>query len=242
MKNFLLFVVLTLSVAVPAGMAQVVEIQGYVKTSSGEPIKDVFIDDFGRTDENGYFRIASDTLVHYHKVLVLDKIGFVPKPFVLDRSNLTLDIVLAPEKDHTRWEFPKCSVKKAEDSRFVGKYLKLTVPKKLKYKSGVDTDYIYHLIGIKTDGKTSWLRGGLGNLYGGSNPGGETLIGLQSYSYRRTSTGTDWRGVTKEGHYWRYLGSVRVFETYHYVTESKKTADVFDQILDSVCFDESDLP
>ena len=72
--------------------------------------------------------------------------------------------------------------------------------------------------------------------FGGMYPSGEILLRLKQYSYRRTSVGIDWRGMTKEGKYWRYLGAASFFETYHYETDSKEAADAFDKILDGVCF------
>ena len=217
-------------------VAQVVEFQGFVKTTDGKPIKDVYLSSFGKTDEKGYFKIACDYFIKYWKTITLDKKGFVPKVISLDASNLNLYIVLESEKGSNLWEIPNCSVTETKQNRIVGKYLRLTVPKKLKFKSGVDTDYIYYSIGFKKDKAKYWLRGGLGNLYAGTYPSGETLLGLQNYSYRRTSVGIDWRGITKEGKYWRYFGAVSLFETYHYETESKEATDIFDKILDGVCF------
>jgi hypothetical protein len=219
-----------------SSIAQVVEIQGFVKTTEGKPIKDVYIKGFGKTDERGYFKIASDVLIRYWKTLIFDKKGFVPKVVSLDTSNTNLSVILESEKDNNVWEIPNCDYTKTNQSRIVGTYLKLIISKNMKFKSDVDADYIYYSIGFKKDGKGYWLRGGLGNLYGDVYPSGETLLGLQSYSYRRTSVGIDWRGITKEGKYWRYFGTPSVFETYDYETDSKEAADMFDKILDGVCF------
>jgi hypothetical protein len=229
----LLFVLLSV---VKTSVAQVVEIQGFVRTTEGKPIKDVYISSFGKTDERGYFKIASDVLIRYWKTLIFDKKGFVPKVVPLDASNTNLNIILESEKDSNVWEIPNCSYTKTNQNRIVGTYLKLAIPKNMKFKSGVDTDYIYYSIGFKKGGQNYWLKGGLGNLYGDVYPSGETLLGLQNYSYHRTSVGIDWQGITKEGKYWRYFGTPSFFETYHYETDSKEAADIFDKILDGVCF------
>jgi hypothetical protein len=216
--------------------AQLIEIQGFVKNTEGKPIEDVFISSFGKTDKNGFFKISSDVLIKYWKTLILHKEGFVPKVIKLDASNLSLNIILESEKENSLWKIPNCSLTKTKQNKIIGKYLKLTIPKKMKFKSGVDTDYIYYSIGFKEGKKTHWLRGGLGSLYAGVYPSGETLLDLQDYSYLRTSVGIDWRGITKEGKFWRYFGAVSLFETYHYETDSKEVADVFDKIIDGVCF------
>ena len=116
------------------------------------------------------------------------------------------------------------------------------MPKELKFKTGVDTDYIYYHIGYAKNGKTGWLRGGWGNLYGDVYPPGEMLLVLDHYSYRRTAVGIDWRGVTKDGKYWRYFGAPSFFETYDYVTDSKEAADLFDKTLDGVCVQPNNRP
>ena len=192
--------------------AQVVEIQGYVRTADGKPIAGVLISKFGKTDENGHFKIASDVLMRYWKTLIFDKKGFVPKVVSLDASNRNLSITLEPEREASVWDIPTCSAGKVNGSRLVGKYLRLTVPKKLKFKAGVDTDYISYAIGLTERGNKQWLHGGWGNLYGDVYPGAETLLRLDHYSYRRTSVGIDWRGVTKDGKYWRYFGAPSVFD------------------------------
>ena len=216
--------------------AQVVEIQGYVRTADGKPIDGVFISRFGKTDETGHFKIASDVPRRYWKTLIFDKKGFVPKVVSLDTSSRNLIITLEPETDNGVWDVPSCTAAKVNGSRFVGQYLRLTVPRELKFKSGVDSDYISYVIGLTEGGNKHWLRGGWGNLYGDVYPGGEKLLSLEHYSYRRTSVGIDWRGVTQDGKYWRYFGAPSVFETYHYETDSKRSADIFDKILDGVCF------
>ena len=238
-RRFVIALILLCFTSVSAAIisrAQVVEIQGNVRTADGKPIDGVFISRFGKTDETGHFKIASDVLMRYWKTLIFDKKGFVPKVVSLDASNRNLTIILEPETDNRVWDLPSCSAAKVNGSRFVGQYLRLTVPKELKFKSGVDADYISYVIGLPERGNKHWLRGGWGNLYGDVYPGGEKLFSLDHYSYRRTSVGIDWRGVTNDGKYWRYFGAPSVFETYHYETDSKRAADMFDKILDGVCF------
>jgi hypothetical protein len=240
MRLLFTFALLFLLLSVPkGGIAQVVKIQGFVRTAEGKPIQDVYIKGFGKTDERGYFKLASDVLIRYWKILIFDKKGFIPKVISLDASNTNLSIILEPEKGDDSWDVPGCQLIKTDRSRVVGQYLKLTAPKNWKFKSGVDADYIYYSIGFKEGGKQHWLRGGLGNLYGDVYPNGETLLALQNYSYRRTSLGIDWHGITKEGKYWRYFGAPALFETYHYETDSKEAADRFDKILDGVCFQQN---
>lgn len=214
--------------------AQVVTIEGHVRTAEGAPIKDVRIDRLCKTDETGYFKIAADFL-RYWKTLWVDKKGFVPQVVSINPAPSVLDITLVPEKDTSVLDIPNCNTNKVKGSRLVGKYLRLAVPKELKFKTGVDADYIYYRIGYAKNGKTGWLRGGWGNLYGDVYPPGETLLALDHYSYRRTAVGIDWRGVTKDGKYWRYFGAPSFFDIYDYETDSKEAADLFDQILDSIC-------
>jgi len=221
--------------------AQVITIEGHVRTVQGQPINDVRIDRLGKTDETGHFKIAADFL-RYWKTLWIDKKGFVPKVVSINPTPSILDITLEAEKDTSGSDIPRCVAAKVSSSRFVGKYLRLTVPKELKFKTGVDTDYIYYHIGYAKNGKTGWLRGGWGNLYGDVYPPGEMLLVLDHYSYRRTAVGIDWRGVTKDGKYWRYFGAPSFFETYDYVTDSKEAADLFDKTLDGVCVQPNNRP
>jgi hypothetical protein len=104
----------------------------------------------------------------------------------------------------------------------------------MKYKPGTDTDNRYYSIGFKKDRKRIGFGAAWAIHTADPSPGGDTLLGLRSYSYRRTSAGIDWRGQTKEGKYWRYFGAV--FDTYYYETASKEAADIFDKILDGVCY------
>jgi hypothetical protein len=221
--------------------AQVITIEGHVRTPQGEPINDVRIDRLGKTDETGHFKIAADFL-RYWKTLWVDKKGFVPQIVSINPTPSILDITLEAEKDTSVSDIPLCSAAKVSGTRFVGKYLRLTVPKELKFKTGVDADYIYYHIGYAKNGKTGWLRGGWGNLYGDVYPPGETLLRLDHYSYRRTAVGIDWRGVTKDGKYWRYFGAPSFFDTYDYETDSKEAADLFDKILDGVCVQSNNRP
>jgi len=214
---------------------QVLTIEGHVRTVQGNPISDVRIDRLGTSDENGHFKIAGDFLF-YRKTLVFDKKGFVPQVVSVNPPPSNLEVTLEPEKDTSVSDIPACSAAKVSGSRVVGTNLRLTVPKRLKFKTGTDVDYIYYLIGLAKNGKTDWLRGGWGLYYGSVYPGGETFLGLDHYSYRRTSVGIDWRGVTKDGRYWRYFGAPSFFDTYYYETDSKQAADIFDKILDGVCY------
>ena len=216
--------------------AQVVTIQGFVKTEDGKPISGVYLNGFGKTDENGYFKMQSDVLIKYWKALIFDKKGYIPKVVVLDATNTNLNITLEEEKQTANWEIPNCSNTKPKRTRIIGEYLKLTIPKTMKYKSGFDVDYKYFSIGFGKGENKSWLLGGLGNMYAGVYPSAEKLLELKQYSYRRTSVGMDWRGVTKEGNYWRYFGAVSFFETYHYETKSQEAAEIFDKILDEICY------
>jgi hypothetical protein len=185
------------SAVAPYSRGQVFTIEGYVRTPEGKPINDVRIDRLGKSDDFGHFKIAADVLRSWN-ALWIDKKGFVPRLVSINPPSV-LDITLEPEKDTSVSDIPPCSAAKVAGNRLVGKYLHLTVPKELKLKTGVDTDYIYYHIGYAKNGKTGWLRGGLGNLYGSVYPTGEILLGLDHYSYRRTAAGIDWRGVTKDG-------------------------------------------
>ena len=236
LRQLLLGFALVLSCLADArhSLGQVVTIEGYVRTAQGKPINDVRIDRLGKTDETGHFKIAADSL-RYWQTLMFDKQGFVPQAVSINPLPSILNITLEPEKDISMSAIPNCSDDNIRGSRLVGKYLRLTVPRELKFKTGVDADYIYYHIGVAKNGKTRWLRGGWGNLYGDVYPPGEILLSLDHYSYRRTAVGIDWRGVTKDGKYWRHFGAPSFFETYDYETDSKAAADLFDKILDGIC-------
>jgi hypothetical protein len=235
------FVVILCVATAPKVCSQVITIEGHVKTSQNEPIKDVRIDRLGKTDDTGYFKIAADFL-KYWDTLWIDKKGFVPQLVSIKPTPSVLDISLESEKDTSLTTIPRCVDGAVSGSRFVGKYLRLTVPKELKFKTGVDTDYVYYHIQYAKNGKTGWLRGGWGPMYGDAYPPGQTLSALAHYSYRRTEVGIDWRGITKDGKYWRYFGAPSFFDIYDYETDSKEAADLFDKILDGICLQSNNRP
>jgi hypothetical protein len=235
------FVVISCVATAPKVRAQVITIEGHVKTAQNEPIKDVWIDRLAKTDDSGYFKIAADFL-KYWDYLWIDKKGFVPKLVSIKPTPSVLNITLEREKDTGVTTIPRCVATKVSGNRLVGTYLRLTVPKDLKFKTGVDSDYVYYHIRYAKNGKTGLLRGGYGNLYGDAYPLGETLLASDHYSYRRTEVGIDWRGVTKDGKYWRHFGAPSVFDIYDYETGSKEVADLFDKILDGVCFQSNNRP
>jgi hypothetical protein len=241
MKFLLIFALLFVPPAGELVFAQTAEFQGFVKTAEGQPIENVYIEDGDiftapKTDEKGFFKLSSKVLISDIKSVVFDKKGFVPKIVLLSPAERNLNITLEPEKSGDFRDMPTCKFARSNQNNVVGQYLKLTVPKKLKIKSGVDTDYIYYSIGFTENKKTYWLNGGRGNLYGSLYPSDELRSELQNYTYRRTSVGIDWRGTTKAGKHWRYFGASSAFESYYYTTESKEAADFFDKILDGVCF------
>lgn len=215
---------------------QIIELEGYVRDVKGNPIKGVNISAFGETDEKGHFLLRNDVLIRYWKALLFTAPGYKSKPVQLDASKLKFDVILEAETQVETRTFPACSGDVPKGTRRVGEYVKLTIPKSFKFKTGIDADYRYFNIGFGKGSKKWWLRGGLGPMYAGVNPSPEALMNHSSYSYRKTSIGSDWKGITKEGHYWRFMGSVSVFETYHYQTNLKTVSDAFDAILDSACF------
>src|SRR6266542_4693395 len=111
--------------------AQIITIEGHVRTAQGEPINDVRIDRLGKTDDTGHFKIAGDFL-RYWKTLWVDKKGFVPQIVSINPTPSILDITLEQEKATSVSDIPRCSAAKVSGTRFVGKYLRLTVPKELK--------------------------------------------------------------------------------------------------------------
>lgn len=211
------------------------QLEGYVRDTKGNPIKDAAIVRLGKTDETGHFLLRYDFLKYWKAILFIAP-GFKPKPVLFDLANPKFDVVMEPEVEMETFKFPGCSALVPKEFRRIGKYLRLTIPKAYKFKSGYDVDYQYFLIGVGKDSERQWMRGGLGPMYAGVYPSPEEILGLSSYSYRKTSTGSDWSGITKDGRYWRYMGSVSFFETYGYKTDSKSALDAFDAILDSACF------
>jgi hypothetical protein len=221
--------------------AQVVTIKGHVRTAQGEPISDVRIDRIGKTDATGHFKVAADFL-RYWDTLWIDKKGFVPRLVSIKPTPSVLDITLEREKDTGVSSISRCVAGKVSGSRFVGERLRLTVPNELEIETGVDTDYIYYHIRYAKNRRTGWLRGGYGNMYGDAYPPGQMVLALDHYSYRRTEVGIDWRGVTKDGKYWRYFGAPSFFDIYDYETDSKEAADLFDIILDGICLQSRTRP
>jgi hypothetical protein len=234
-------------------------VSGHVKNSSGKPLEKVVVQPLGRifgavTNADGFYEVPFKIkglkdgkdyeLVYSRKdiILVFDKIGYRPKVVNLDEAVSNLDVTLEKETSDETLIVQSCVDDTDKNIRSVGKYLRLSVPKKLKFKTGVDTDYIYYSIGFGEGKNKFWLNGGLGNLYGSPYPPSFTLGASKEYSFRtiifaekQGKIGLDWRGVTNDGVYWRWIGSAALFDAYHYETKSKEAAEFFDKILDNLC-------
>ncbi len=232
----LIFCIICLTYYSGSCAAQIIALEGYVRDVKGNPIKDVNISVFGKTDEKGHFLLKSDVFLKYWKALLFTAPGYRPHPVQLDASKLKFDVIMEAENHVETLTFPACGGDVPKGTRRIGEWVKLTIPKSFKFKTGIDTDYRYFNIGFGKGSEQKWMRGGLGPMYTGVNPSPNDILNLSTYSYRKTSTGSDWTGITKDGHYWRYMGSVAVFETYHYETDLKSASDAFDAILDSACF------
>ncbi|MGI8469149.1 MAG: carboxypeptidase-like regulatory domain-containing protein [Pyrinomonadaceae bacterium] len=216
------------------------ELKGFVKNQDGKPISEVFVQPEGyiystKTDANGFFNLRM-TKYWEKGIVFFDKKGFQAQAVPVDSIAKELNIVLKDEENSEIVTIPNCTANQDKNVRLVGHYLILSAPKKLKFKSGTDTDYIYYRIGFGKGNNKSWLEGGLGNLYGSEYPSSNFIDKSTNFSYRRTNLGLDWRGITNDGIIWRWIGSVSIFETYYYQTKSKEAAEVFDKILDGMCF------
>ena len=73
-------------------------------------------------------------------------------------------------------------------------------------------------------------HGALGNDY----PPGRNILDSDKYEFKRVTGGFDWRGIKKNGEYWRFFQTF--FENYSYSTDSKEAADFFDELINNVCF------
>ncbi|MGI9037134.1 MAG: hypothetical protein ACR2GD_13995 [Pyrinomonadaceae bacterium] len=216
------------------------ELKGFVKNQDGKPISEVLVKPAGyigftTTDNDGFFSLKM-TKYWEKGIVFFDKKGFQVQAVPIDSIKKELGVVLKNEENSQIRTIPNCVVSENKNVRLVGHYLIVSAPKKLKFKSGTDTDYIYYRIAFGKGNDKAFLEGGLGNLYGSEYPSLGLIDKSMNFSYRRTNLGLDWRGITDDGIIWRWVGSVSIFETYYYQTKSKEAAEVFDKILDGMCF------
>src|SRR5437867_1817459 len=85
------------------------QLSGSVKSSSGQPLANVYIfysrsmRDIGETDERGRF-----SLPHFERVIAFRHAGFRPLTKIVDPSITKLDVVLE-DAASTQWIIPRCT-------------------------------------------------------------------------------------------------------------------------------------
>lgn len=241
----------TLLVAVVANAAELI---GVVKSSSGAPLAGVKIlthapetgtMNIGKmqlpvsshmyevtTDANGAFKIPS-----HGEVVFFDRVDLRPLTKIIDLSATKIEVTME-DGSASLWKIPACS---ADDkSKRVGVGFMFDVPENvLTRQDDGRFEQGGYFFGYRDGGKidmmiNSWESTSL-------QPFEQFILKVKEFSQRRWQSGDHWgyefRGTLADGKLWRRISLKNGAITYQ--NTSKPAADIFDKMIETVCFDAS---
>ena len=213
------------------------QIQGRVTDANGAGLPGVkVIYDLVQTDEDGRFTLDSK-LTEPNEVARFSKDGYLPvtKSFADLLANPEVRMKQDPEG---LWKAPQCAVTR-RSSITTGDAMQFLVPKGLQVRKGGDIDYSTNRVCRKKD----CLQHSWGPLWSAGMPPfpAKYLAGLHEVLERdilnpRTPNfrGMEYRGIREDGTYTRWVGILG--ETIAYDGASKESAQLFDALIDSLCW------
>lgn len=245
-SSLLLAAALAASISLVAQAPPSKPIKGVVVDKDGHPIPGVSLhgstwknccpdqQDKATTDEEGKFSLEhAGAVIHFWKSDLLPTV-YIAKP---DESRIT--VVMRPDVNPR--VLSSCAPADAAN-RNVGwgpAGLHFYVPKKgFKIQGGKpDVDYVHFAVTPKKS--SAILELWFGPYAFSSEPEDETLVNSAEFSMRDLDTvhgklGTDTRGRSVNGQYWRQtgvLGSGAIYKN-----AGKESAALFDKIIDSACW------
>lgn len=241
------FLLLILLAVVSSALAQTeLPIRGVVVSKDSQPLAGVTVAgsiwkqccpyqrDIVSTNEKGEFLLPhSGAVIHFLKERMR------PLTLVVQPGTTPLHIVLTPTENDL--PVPPCSQPQPRHKLIgSGKYgLHFSVPKnEVKILDGkADTDYVRYV--IKPKNGDSFLALWFGPYAIPSEPEDEQFINSSSFSQRNLvavnggGLGADTWGQSKNGLSWRHTGTMGSGAVYQDAT--KEEAQLFDQIINSIC-------
>ena len=231
-----------------------VELNGTVKSENGAPLSGVQLLTYGpeagtinlgtmklpsssrryeiTTDANGKFKIPSHgRLIYFYRA------DLRPLTKIVDLSVAQLEVVME-DGAKSVWKVPPCSA--SDKSSRVGVGFMMTVPKDVLFKKD---DGKFEEGGYFFGYKTSDRFEALINWWESTSlqPSEEYLLEAKEFSERQWVSGDKWghdfRGTMRDGKLWRRVSTRNGALTYQ--GNSKEAAQVFDRMIDTMCFDES---
>ena len=182
-----------------------------------------------RSDETGHFGIKNGG-----QVLTFLKTGYNPRSLVLETGGADIRVVLE-RKPADDWRIPVCKGSSSEH-RFSGLPLSMAMPKGVRIKRFRSGSFAIH-------GKTRYSIFVLSK--GNPRPLDEEtaywLFGSEKFVQRNVvnaegkTIGLDSRGVQGNGESWRVV-TIPGNEIVRYFQAVPETANIFDGIIDSACF------
>jgi len=219
---------------------------GFVKSESGKPISDVLVCassyECVKTDSEGDYDLAK--ISKRARMLRFSKEGYKPIIKVLEGATSSPETTLV-EGGNTVWNIPACK----ENEKREGYSIKVMVPKGTKIAKGRDIDYT--TINFRFGRTKQWLQIGTGMNWSSGMPFKDDLdssieIFDRDIRFPRAPLenmvyldGIDVRGRSKDGTRWRETGNA--FETLSYRNVSEAAAKFFDSIIDSGCYQVSNV-
>jgi len=218
------------------------QLNGVVKSKSGEPLKGVQIysradNQLGSvenfltsTDEKGQFHLRSHGVVVYFRLL-----SFQPLIKILKGNTNYIDVVLE-ESQATEWTIPQCS-NNNDSNTYIGVGFSLPVPstafiEKGKEDHGSSTTFYYQGQHGKETLTYYWSWMALGF------PREELILASVEYSVRPFRSGRyggiDVQGRFKNGGYWRFIGDSSGVEI-SYENVLGDAAGYFNKIIGGMC-------
>ena len=211
------------------------QLRGRVSEPAGTALAGVTIvsdADYLKSDPDGLFVISGKS-----KVIRFSKDGY--RPVTKTLVELTRDSEVRLIRDaRGLWKPPLCLAPR-QDPTISGLHLRFLVPRGTQVRRGSDVDYSTNVV---CRGRQC-LQHGWGPLWSfGLLPfTDEVLAGLREIQERDVYNlqspelpGVDYRGVHGDGTYMRWVGFFG--ETISYDHASKESAQLFDALIDSMCW------
>lgn len=237
-----------------AAVANAAELTGVVKSSSGAPLAGVqiltYAPDTGtmmigkmqmpvtshryevKTDANGTFKIPS-----HGQVVFFERIDLRPLTKVMELSATKIEVTME-DGSSSLWKIPACSAD--EKSKRVGVGFMFDVPENILTRQDEGRfEHGGYFFGYRDGGKidmmiNSWESTSL-------TPFEPFILKLKEFSQRRWQSGAHWgyefRGTLNDGKLWRWMSLKNGGITYQ--STSKPAAEIFDKMIETVCFDSS---
>ncbi len=230
------------------------ELNGIVKSESGKPLSGVRVFTDARLQDKQrlvglslstqHYETKSDQNGHFHlrshgKFVYFWRDDLRPLTKIVEPTTGRIEVTME-EGDRTVWRIPSCS-SLTDNSQRIGIAFKVLAPESILVQKTSQFENGGYLFGNNVHGNIETLI-----IWSDSTsllPDEGYLLDSPGFSERAwvsgKTLGYDIRGVKSNGKVWRRV-SFR-WGAITYQGNSKESADVFDRLIDGMCFNESDL-